>query len=140
MSSCVKYYDKYFWAKDLTLMAWMIFIVWEIDHLESQPNWLRQLRDEWYIQATERPNGTGTVDPNLDEYLTSSCRCQLLIKIAQHSLRTLENQGDTLTKEWLNNMYDDVNGYRFDVPRKNFDPIYIDFIELLRHGLKYKPS
>lgn len=59
-----------FWSHDDTVELWLYLLVAEIDAQPDPAPWLRQARDDWYLQATVGFLGCVSVD--LDRHLAGA--------------------------------------------------------------------
>jgi hypothetical protein len=50
-STYVDLHGQGFEASDATLEVWLLLLVDEIDRLENPPQWLKEVREEWYAQV-----------------------------------------------------------------------------------------
>ena len=123
--SDVVYKGAEFSAPDSALEIWLKLITDAIDELPDPPDWLGQLRDDWYVQATEH-FGFGIV-PNLDKWLVDETRRHTLLDLCQRAMTRLDALGDPLTADAMNSVgvsseespftQDDVRGVVRDTAR-----------------------
>lgn len=90
-STYVDFHGQGFEASDATLEVWLLLLVDEIDRLENSPPWLKEIREEWYIQGTA---GFGFgVMPGLDQFVTGpECR-ETIIDLSVKAMRRLRALG-----------------------------------------------
>jgi hypothetical protein len=69
-TSYTNYGQLGFWARDDTVELWLYLLVGEVDALPASAPWLRQARDDWYLQATV--GFVGCVSADLDRHLVGS--------------------------------------------------------------------
>ncbi len=101
-STFIEYRGRGFEAGDATLEVWLSLLVREIDRLDDLPQWLRETRDEWELQATA---GFGFgVMPGLDRYLTDDARRDAVLALSRTALERLESFGETIPCEALNSL------------------------------------
>ncbi len=91
-----------FSAPDSALEIWLKLMSDAIDELPDAPDWLRELRDDWYLQATEH-FGFGIV-PNLDQHLVDEARRRTLLDVSRQAMARLDALGDPLTAQALNSI------------------------------------
>ena len=140
-SSFIDFKDYGFWARDAGIEVWLYLLVQEIDKLESIPDWLKEARDHWFLQATV--GFVGWIHPQLDEYLVSEDRVNLLIMLSERVLKRLNEQGAYLSAAYLNSLGVGGNGYHqwtAAVEVEIFARVGRKFIELLRGELKTDAS
>jgi hypothetical protein len=94
-TSFTSYRGKGFWARDGQVEVWLYLLVQEIDRLESAPDWLVEVRQDWHVNATL--GLTGCVSAGLDEIATTKERVEVLIALAGSALAWLSQQGPRLT-------------------------------------------
>lgn len=139
-SSFIDFKDYGFWARDTHIDLWLYLLVQEIDKLESIPDWLKEAREHWYEQATVA--FIGCVHPQLDDYLVSQDRIDLVMMLSERVLKLLGEQGEYLTGEYLNSLGIGGGGYQtttnFEV--ENIVGVGHKLIELLRGKLKTDAS
>ncbi|GIK37925.1 MAG: hypothetical protein BroJett011_17580 [Chloroflexota bacterium] len=130
-TSFIDFKDYGFWARDPTLEVWLYWLVQEIDKLDSLPEWLKEAREEWYIQATL--GLVGSINPQFDDYLLTQERVNLVLLLCERVLQWLEEQGEYLSKEYLNSL--GVGGpgseWTADVEVELFAQLGRKFVELL---------
>lgn len=83
----MRFHDAEFVANDLPIEVWLLEIVGQIDLVKSVETWLRELRDEWCLQAT---SGFG-ICPALDKFVTNEARKTRLTELFLASLEALSN-------------------------------------------------
>lgn len=141
-SSFIDFKDYGFWARDGAIEVWLYLLVQEIDKLESVPDWLKEARNHWHEQATV--GFVGWIHPQLDDYLVSQDRINLVIQLSQRVLTWLSEQGEYLSQEYLNSLGLPHAGAWgtgvADVEAEVFARIGRKFIELLKGALKTDAS
>ena len=139
-SSFIDFKESGFWARDTHIDLWLYLLVQEIDELEAIPDWLREARDHWHEQATLAL--VGCIHPQLDDYLLSQDRINLLIRLSERVLKRLDESGDYLSGEYLNSLRIGGGGYQpttnFEI--ENFTGVGRKFMELLRGELRTDTS
>ena len=139
-SSFIDFKDYGFWARDAGIEAWLYLLVQEIDKLDPIPEWLKEARNHWYIQATV--GFIGCIHPQLDDYLESQDRINLIVMLSERVLKWLDTQGEYLSREYLNSL--DIGGegscWTVDVEVGLFTQIGEKFIGLLRGEVKTNAS
>ena len=96
-SSFTRYQGKGFWTRDGQIEVWLYLLVAEIDRLESPPEWLRELRQDWLVQSTL--GASGCVSAGLDDVATSLERVETLVELSYRALSRLRERGPRLTLE-----------------------------------------
>jgi hypothetical protein len=71
--------------------VWLYWLVREIDKLDSLPERLQEAHEDWYIQATI--GLVGSINPQLDDYLLSQERVNLVLLLCEQVLKWLKGQG-----------------------------------------------
>lgn len=141
-SSFIDFRDYGFWAWDGAVEVWLYLLVQEIDKLESIPDWLKEARDHWLLQATV--GFVGWIHPQLDNYLVSQDRINLVVTLSEHVLKWLSDQGEYVAQKYLNSLGLPHAGAwgtgAADVEAEIFARIGRKFIELLRGELKTDAS
>lgn len=139
-SSFIDFKDYGFWARDPGIEAWLYLLVQEIDKLGPIPDWLKEARDHWYTQATV--GFIGCIHPQLDDYLVSQDRINLIVMLSERVLKWLARQGKYLSQEYLNSLGIGGEGscWTADVEVGLFAQIGEKFIGLLRGELKTDAS
>lgn len=99
-STYVEFRGRGFEASDATLEIWLLLLVEEIDSLPSRPRWLQDVREEWYIQATE-VFGFGVM-PGLDEVVTNEERRDVILDLSSRAMKRLRTYGRVISKDELN--------------------------------------
>lgn len=111
-----------------------------IDKLDSLPEWLQEAREDWYIQATV--GLVGSINPQLDDYLLSQERVNLVMMLCERVLKWLKEQGKYLSKEYLNSL--GVGGpgpeWMVEVEVEMFAQVGRKFVELLRGEVRTDAS
>ncbi len=74
---------------DYTVESWLYFLACEIDELPEKPDWLLDAQVYWNIEARIQIN-IGTVDANLDKYVTDDERLQVMLQLAQATMSRLK--------------------------------------------------
>jgi hypothetical protein len=135
-STYVRFRDRGFEASDSTLEVLLALLVKEIDHLRDVPDWLRETRDEWYLQSTAG-FGFGVI-PGLDRFVTSDDRRQTILRIAASALEKLKAYGPVIPAETLNSLGTGGEGATFtqSAPATEFIRTARYFIKLLEGTLR----
>jgi hypothetical protein len=139
-SSFIDFRDYGFWSRDIGIELWLYLLIQEIDNLESIPDWLREARDHWHEQASV--GFVGHVHPQLDDYLVSQDRIDLILMLSERVLQLLNEQGEYFLGAHLNSLGIGGGGYQSDTPFevKHFTGVGHKFIELLRGEVKTDAS
>ena len=129
-----------FWARDASIELWLYLLVQEIDKLESKPEWLKEARDHWHTQATV--GFAGWIHPQLDNFLISQDRIELVVGLSECTLRGLGNQGEYLSRDYLNSLRVGGEGswWARDVEVEMFAQTGRKFVELLKGEVKTDAS
>jgi hypothetical protein len=128
-TSDIAFRGRSFSASDAVLDVWFKLLVDEIDAVAERPAWLSEVREDWYVQATEE-FGFGHV-PDLDAYLTDSSRVALLSQLARQANQRLQGLGDPIPMHTLNALGAGKSGFLGDVPAELFRDAARAFIALL---------
>lgn len=134
-STYVDFQGQGFEASDATLEVWLMLLVDEIDRLESPPEWLKEVRLEWYTQGTE---GFGFgVMPGLDQFVTSPESRNVILDLSDKAMRRLRDLGPVIAADQLNAIMRGGKGTVFTgpVPSDVFEKVGTYFIKLLRGEL-----
>jgi hypothetical protein len=138
--SFIDFKEYGFWGWDGAIEGWLYFLVQEIDKLESIPDWLGEVREHWYSQATV--GFLGWIHPQLDEYLINDERVAMVVMLSERVLRWLAEK-----KEIPQAYLDSLNlpqagawGTAGDVEAETFSRIGRKFVELLQGELKTDAS
>ena len=99
-STFVTFRDRSFEASDAVLEIWLHLLVEAIDKTPHLPNWLKEVREEWYIQATE-VFGFGVM-PGLDRIVTSLERRDVILGLCSTAMKRLHDYGPIISKDELN--------------------------------------
>ena len=139
-SSFIDFKDYGFWARDTHIELWLYLLVQEIDKLGARPDWLIEAREHWHEQATV--GFVGWVHPQLDDYLTSRERVDLVIGLSARVLNLLNEKGEYLSGEYLNARGIGGGGYQptTNWEMENFVGVGRKFIELLKGELRATAS
>jgi hypothetical protein len=135
-STFVEFRDRGFEANNATLEVWLMLLVQEIDAMDSVPDWLREVREDWYIEATaEFASG---VMPDLDSIVTSDERHQVILNLSRQGLKKLESHEPVITAEELNALNRGREGSYFtrDLPLSVFLRPARYFVKLLEGSLE----
>ena len=100
-SSFIDFKEYGFWGWDGAVEGWLYFLVQEIDKLESIPDWLREARDHWSEQAMV--GFGGWIHPQLDDYLVSDNRVNLVVLLSKNVLEWLEEKRE-ISQDYLNSL------------------------------------
>jgi hypothetical protein len=99
-STQIDYRGKGFQANDSEMEIWLALLVQEIDSTPTAPDWLREVREEWEIQAR---SGFGYgVMPQLDRFASDEPRREQLVALARRALVRLRALGDIIPRDTLN--------------------------------------
>jgi hypothetical protein len=139
-SSFIDFKGYGFWARDTHIDLWLYLLVREIDKLESRADWLEAAREHWLEQATV--SFVGLVQPQLDEYLTSQERVDLVIHLSERVLNLLYEKGGHVSGEYLNARGIGGGGYRPATTweMENFVGVGRKFVELLKGEVRTSAS
>jgi len=130
-TSEVSFRGREFSAPDPALDVWFKLLVDAIDAMATRPEWLNEIRDDWYIQATEEL-GFGHV-PALDSHLTDDDRVAWVLTLAKQAYQRLEGFGDPISAKTLSSLGAGKSGFDRDVPAKAFRDAALSFIALLEN-------
>jgi len=98
-STTVSFHGAEFVANDTYIELWMLEVVRHIDKEKVIEEWLKDLRNEWHLQAT---SGFGFgVCPQLDNFLTTDMRNKKLLDLFRRSLDSLFSGSGTISAEEL---------------------------------------
>ncbi len=90
-SSFTEYRGHGFWTRDGKLEIWLHELVCAVDRLPAPPDWLRQAREAWHLQATV--GFGGCIDAGLDQWLGDQAdRVVTLVGLAADALGHLREQ------------------------------------------------
>jgi hypothetical protein len=139
-SSTVSFRDAEFVANDLPIEVWLIEVVGQIDKQERPEAWLRELRDEWYLQATA---GFGFgVCAQLDKFVTTDNRKERLLGIFASAMDALTSRGPVVPVDELYSS--GVGGpsvtYLRPLPTETVFDVARQFVSLLTAGQVSKPT
>jgi hypothetical protein len=132
-SSFIGYRGCGFWTRDAKIELWLYLLCIEIDQAEDVPDWLLQVRDEWYIQATA--GFVGCVSPSLDQHLgNDKQRVARLLALSDRARHHLMAYSHTIPKDVLNAFGTGGPGaeYPHGVEPAVFLPVADAFTALLR--------
>ncbi len=99
-STHIDYRGKGFEASDSAIEIWLALLVQEIDALPAMPDWLREVREEWDIQA--RAGFGYGVMPQLDRFATDDSRRDQLVQLGRRALVRLRDLGEVIPRDVLN--------------------------------------
>jgi hypothetical protein len=138
-SSFIDFKDYGFWSRDIGIEVWLYLLVREINTLEDRPDWLEEAREHWLLQAKV---GFGScISPDLDYYLVSQDRIDLVVMLSERALKWLHEQGEHLSYEYLKSLgIGSLSVGAVDIEVEVFDNIGRKFIELLIGELKTTDS
>ena len=134
-STYVDFRGQGFEADDSALEVWLALLVREIDKMDQTPAWLRDIRDEWHLQATA---GFGFgVMPGLDRFITDDERRDVILNLSATAILRLERYGAVIPQAELNALRTGGEGATFtrDVPAETFLRTGRYFIKLLQGTL-----
>jgi hypothetical protein len=134
-STFVRFRGQGFEANDTALEVWLALLVREIDKMDLVPDWLHEVRDEWYLQST---SGFGFgVMPRLDDFVTSEERRKSILTLSRQALKKLESYGQVVPREELNSLKTGGKNSIFtqDVPISELARPARYFIKLLEGNL-----
>jgi hypothetical protein len=138
-SSYTEYKGYGFWARDDGLEVWLRLLVEEIDKSESMPDWLKAARDHWFLQATV--GFRGWIHPELDDYLLSQDRVNLVVRLSEDVLKWLGEQDERFSQEYLISLGTSRESWwAAEIEVEIFAQVGRKFIELLRGELKTDAS
>jgi hypothetical protein len=139
-SSFIDFKGYGFWARDTHIDLWLYLLVREIDKLESGDDWLKGAREHWLEQATVA--FVGWVHPQLDDYLTSQERVDLVIRLSERVLKLLNEKGGHVSGEYLNARGIGGGGYQPATTweMENFVGVGRKFVELLKGEVRTSAS
>jgi hypothetical protein len=135
-STFINYKGRGFEANDSAIEVLLKLLVEEIDKIGEAPGWMREMRDDWDLQATA---GFGFgVMPGLDQFIIDDSRRTTVIDLARRTLSKLESWGDPVPRETLNSLHTGGEGASFggDVPAGLFLRTARYFIKLLEGTLE----
>jgi hypothetical protein len=98
-STTVCFRDREYEANDLGLELWELEVVHHIDREQVIDPWLKELRDEWHLQATAG-FGFGPT-PQLDRFVTTDIQRHMLVKLFVKALDSLAKRSDHYSAEEL---------------------------------------
>ena len=99
-SSTIEYNGSGFEAVDDFVGVWLYFLIHEIDKRNPVPDWLREAREDWFIQAV---SGYGYgVYLNLDHHLPTADRANLVIQLSEAAMEQLKQHDPFFTGPELN--------------------------------------
>ncbi|MEO8670476.1 MAG: hypothetical protein ABI411_04110 [Tahibacter sp.] len=135
-SSTVTYRNQKFDAADATLEIWLLLLIDAIDAMPVPPAWLGEVREEWYLHATQA-FGFGVV-PGLDWAAPDNERRDVILDLCGTAIQRLQNWGPLMTREELDHITrENVGGYfTGDLDAKIFIKCADYFIKLLHQSLK----
>jgi hypothetical protein len=94
--SFIDYRGRGGWFGDTGLSLWLLLLVSEIDaylgKINEQLAWLREARDEWYLQAIA--GAAGRVSLSLDRYLPDDRERDAILVIVEQALAMLSTLGE----------------------------------------------
>jgi len=130
----VRYRSAEFMASDTYIELWMLEVVRQIDISETAVPWLKEMRDDWHLQATAG-FGFGPC-PELDRVATTQDRRAELLRLFDKAMASLKTRGRDFTPAELYAW--GVGGtdvyYSTDVPLDNVIRVGEQFIELVSQG------
>src|SRR5438105_595651 len=98
-ATTVRFRGSEFVANDLPIEVWLLEVVRQIDNEKVVESWLKDLRDEWHLQAT---SGFGFgVSPALDDLVTTDARKDELVHFLLLALESLAKRSSMITPEEL---------------------------------------
>jgi len=127
--------NKGFEANDSFIEIWLLLLVDEINCVDNLPAWMREMREEWLLQATEAFDSG--VDADLDRFAKDPERRAAIIILAIKALTRLRAFGPILSKNTLNDIYRHGKGglFQSDLPATRFIRVGENFIRLLQGTL-----
>lgn len=127
----VRFRDAEFEANDTLLEIRLLEVVRRIEAESGQEAWLREMCDDWRLQATSG-FGFGVV-PNLDEHLTTDVRQAVVADLFRRAMTSLAERGPAITVEELQRS--GIGGeeaiYTRDVPASAVLDVARSFLSLL---------
>src|SRR5689334_5944178 len=101
-SSSVHYNGNGFWSKDICLQIWLEALVQEIARWPSSFEWLTLAQQCWHEEAVL--GLTGCVEPDIDRFVTTDERKQVLLTLSERALAALAAYGEVIPSAVLNAM------------------------------------
>jgi len=135
-STFVEFRNRGFEADDGALEIWLLLLVDAIDKLPSAPQWLKEVREEWYINATA-VFGYGVM-PGLDRVVTDSERRDVILDLCSKAMKQLNDYGPVITMSDLNSilMANERHMFTADAKTERFEKVGDYFTRLVRGELK----
>lgn len=134
-STFVEFRGRGFEANDAQIEIWLLLLVDEIVKLTNPPDWLKEVRQEWYLQGTA---GFGFgVMPGLDDVVTNAERRDVILDLSAKVMKRLRDYGPVIRKDELNSIQrsDESNYFTDDVDTALFEKMGYYFVKLLREEL-----
>lgn len=145
-SSSVHYNGNSFWSRDICLRIWLEALVQEIARWPSSLEWLTLAQQRWHEEAVWGP--MGCVDPEVDRFVTTDERKQVLLTLSERAIAALATYGEVIPRDVLNAMLIDEairppeRWFDDDVPPELFLVVGRAFVRLLNgetvHSLSNK--
>lgn len=135
-STFVEFHGRGFEANDAQIEVWLLLLVDEIDKLANLPDWLKEVRRDWHLQAT---GGFGFgVMPGLNELVTNAERRDVILGLCSKAMTRLRGYGAFVPKDELNSIQGSSDSGYFDgdVEAELFVKMGDYFMRLLREELK----
>ena len=112
--------------------TWLRLVIAAIDDVVDAPEWLAEVRQDWYAVATG-VFGFGVI-PELDEFLTGEDRRRVILDLCRAARRRLAELADPIPKAVLNQINTGIRDgwYTSEVPAAIFADTGDRFLELIR--------
>jgi len=134
-STIVEFRGAGFEASDAVLEVWLHLLVAEIDTLPQVSPWLKEVREDWHIKSVA--GFSHGIMPDLDAFVTDEERRGVILALSERALQTLEQWGETVSKDALNRLRlgGEGSSWTADVPTEVFLRAGRYFVKLLRGEL-----
>ncbi len=76
-TSFVNFEKHGLWVNDGALEIWLLLLLHEIDSMPQAPDWLKSLRNQWYIVAAHLINGCAAKTENHKNKFITLCQATL---------------------------------------------------------------
>ena len=131
----IKYNSKAFTSDDNIMAVWLHLVIGEIDGMKELPEWLKEIREDWYVQSTVY---LGYVNPGLYQVITTLEQRDIIVMLCEGAMQKLLKYGDFIEADELNRMKTCGEGYIFTqrLPTKWFVRHGDYFIRLLKNELR----
>ena len=101
--SSLSFRGKSLTGGDYTVEGWLYFMACEIAELGEPPVWLLDAQDFWNFEARIGIN-IGTVEANLDKYVTDDDRLQTMLQLTENTIQRLKSFGETIEPEQIKHL------------------------------------